>query len=127
MTDNKIVKALECCKSRECGECPRLYNDFPDSHECKADLMEKVYNLIDRQKAEVERLKAYNHNLLSANVGMSCNWLDEIKKAKSEAVREFAKEFVADLSHMLTYDKDYIKAKIFNLVETKEKEMVGDE
>jgi hypothetical protein len=47
-------------------------------------------------------------------------------EAKSEAIREFAKEFVADLSHMVTYDKDYIKAKIFNLVERKQKEMVGE-
>ena len=45
---------------------------------------------------------------------------------RDEAVRGFAEEFVSDLSPMLTYDKDYIKAKIFNLVETKEKEMVGD-
>lgn len=55
-TDNKIIKALECCKSQECGECSRLYNDFPDSHECKVDLMEKVYSLINCQKAEIERL-----------------------------------------------------------------------
>ena len=50
------MKALECCKSQECGECSRLCNDFPDSHECKVDLMEKVYSLINCQKAEIERL-----------------------------------------------------------------------
>ena len=55
-TDDEIMKALECCKSQECGECSRLCNDFPDSHECKVDLMEKVYSLINCQKAEIERL-----------------------------------------------------------------------
>ena len=55
-TDNEIIKALECCKSQECGECSRLCNDFPDSHECKVDLMEKVYSLINCQRAEIERL-----------------------------------------------------------------------
>ena len=56
-----------------------------------------------------------------------CEAVKDIQTAKSEAIKEFAKEFVADLSPMLTYDKDYVKAKIFKLVETKEKEMVGDD
>lgn len=52
MTDNKIIKALECCKKDDCDNCP---NDFGN---CYANLSGYALDLINRQQAEIEKLKA---------------------------------------------------------------------
>ena len=114
LKEDKIIKALECCKSQECAECSRLCNEFPDSHECKVDLMEKIYSLINRQKAEIERVQQKNSELESdlilktydyEHLLMKCKELQAISSsrkdrlmqtvvklqtAKSEAIKEFA-------------------------------------
>jgi hypothetical protein len=53
MTDNEIIKALECCKKDDCDNCP---NDFGN---CYANLAGYALDLINRQKAEIERLKDF--------------------------------------------------------------------
>lgn len=55
MTDAEVIKALECCKSRECPECSRLHYAFPNEHECRFDLMEKVYDLINRLRNDAKK------------------------------------------------------------------------
>ena len=57
MTDNEIIKALECCKNKRCVSCP--YDDVADKFaECSAKLVNDAHGLINRQKAEIERLSA---------------------------------------------------------------------
>ena len=52
MTDNEIIKALECCINDKCQECP-LNKLF-----CGREVAtEYALDLINRQKAEIERLK----------------------------------------------------------------------
>ena len=52
MTDNEIIKALECCSNGEpCANCP--YQKQCD----ETDLAEIALDLINRQQAEIERLK----------------------------------------------------------------------
>ncbi len=56
MTDNEIVKALECCNSEKeslCFECP--YHLC--SPACLTKRNEDVIDLINRQQAEIERLQ----------------------------------------------------------------------
>lgn len=54
MTDNEIIKALECCSNGEpCANCP--YQKQCD----ETDLAEIALDLINRQQAEIERLKAF--------------------------------------------------------------------
>lgn len=93
MNDNDIIKALECCRGgkREygCNKCP-LYCRVPA---CTGHLTEAALDLINRQKAENKTLTEYNDNLLSANAALSCNLLDEIKKARTEAIKEIAFRF----------------------------------
>lgn len=55
MTDNDIIKALECCILGYCRDC--FYGDTDQRH-CRDDLMQNALDLINRQKAEIERLKA---------------------------------------------------------------------
>lgn len=57
MTDNEIIKALECCSTdgRTCEECP--YNEqTTDENFCDEKLQADALDLINRQKAEIERL-----------------------------------------------------------------------
>ncbi|MGN0654430.1 MAG: hypothetical protein ACI4KD_05895 [Oscillospiraceae bacterium] len=56
MTDKEITNALECCcttKGGGCKQCP--LNDYgkPD---CQLVMATEAYKLINRQKAEIERL-----------------------------------------------------------------------
>ena len=140
MNDEQIVKALECCinpDSGTCSGCPleennhlKLCIDIMTQNALdlinrqKAE-MEKALATIDGLEAEIERLKRQNGRLEYAFVAeCELSACSRKKEIRDEAIKEFAKEFVADLSHMLTYDKNYIKAKIFKLVE--EKEMAGE-
>ena len=121
MTDNEIVKALECCDMAggafDCKKCP----NFKDFAECKESLSRCALDLINRQKVEIERLNGY---------------LDVISystdKIKAEAIKEFAerlKEKACRIS--VSYKGEIIPERteyhigevdIDNLV----KEMVGD-
>ena len=54
MNDNDIVKALLCCKDADCLSCPRWTEEWY-SGQCN-DFLQEVLGLINRQKAEIERL-----------------------------------------------------------------------
>ena len=73
MTDEQIIKALECCSTdvRE-NTCPKCA--FYKKHRCSTLMLNAVSDLIIRQKAEIERL------------------LQKLQQAKSEAIKEFAEE-----------------------------------
>ena len=58
MTDNEIIKAFELCFAKRgtiltCGKCP--YHNFGKL--CKVKRDKDALDLINRQKAEIERLK----------------------------------------------------------------------
>lgn len=56
MTDEQIIRALECCKeicAPPCGKCP--LNDAEGT--CEEELIGYALDLINRQKAEIENLK----------------------------------------------------------------------
>lgn len=86
MTDNDIIKALECCgcDNYQCDNCPYAYKT--------CTVYKDSLDLINRQKAEIERLTAmleaaedYLYPLPFKNA-----FDDELAKAKSEAIKEFA-------------------------------------
>ena len=80
MTDNEIIKALECCVKTEfisdCAKCEMFAID------CKDILIENALDLINRQKAETESLKHRKTELQIRN--------QELQHAKPEAIKEFA-------------------------------------
>ena len=63
VTDEQIIKALECCSTdvRE-NTCPKCA--FYKKHRCSTLMLNAVSDLINRQKAEIERLKSQNTLLL---------------------------------------------------------------
>ena len=105
MTDNDIIKALECCTSDgcTCRECP--YEDTKhivneefetmsngktyDAWSCDEWLKIDLLDLINRQKAEIERLTTLAElGNIRANGYRAMR--DKAKNAKAEAIKEFA-------------------------------------
>lgn len=114
--DNEIIKALECCvqNTREaCVECPI---GFEGRDLCLNVAMEEAIGLINRQKAEIERLERV----------VSIKQKNK-QTIKSEAIKEFAKRLkevmVAthkDINGYRRYEtEDYYIDKLV-------KEMVGE-
>ena len=93
MTDEQIIKALERCFTRgfdesTCYECPF----YTATAKCAEDLRDSVLDLINRQKAEIARLTAkilVKDNINHYNTAQLRIAREELRTAKSEAIREF--------------------------------------
>lgn len=86
-TDEEIIKALDICTQQNssipCCDCP-CWND--DEQECEVIDDTVILELINRQKAEIERLKGSTivNNIMESQ---------RIKReAKAEAYKEFAEK-----------------------------------
>ena len=118
MTDNEIIKALECCSTGETyADCEK--NDCPlylgITMGCKyIDKENQLYSdaldLINRQQAEIERLekteieiddfcrRLCRMRMLNGNAIASYEDLQNyIQEAKSEAIKEFADKVKQEL------------------------------
>ena len=71
-TDEEVIKALECCGNQ-------MYSCT--DKQCKAKTLGDALDLINRQKAEIERLNLENLQMVAS-----------IKRLKSEAIKEFWNE-----------------------------------
>ena len=57
MTDNDIIKALECCiNAEDCDACP-YFVETDGERDCKGIDWKDVLDLINRQQAEIDNLK----------------------------------------------------------------------
>ena len=124
MTDNDIIKALECCTDESyenCNECPYSI----DAERCeRMKLLEDILDLINHQKAEIERLKKEIQTTKDAYIMLQTK--NEI--IKSEAVKEcLAKVKNYIKTHCNPYGKpdfDYdTSIKILNFIDNLVKEM----
>ena len=97
MTDNEIIKALVCCSNScddgfaKCDECPR----FEEGSGCTLRTMKDAFDLINRQKAEIERLLKIIADKEDSCMGLATQLKitnELLKTAKSEAIKEFAEE-----------------------------------
>ena len=88
MTDEQIVKALECCGNmNECKkECP--LDDLGGIDKCIHTLMLNALDLIKRQQAEIEDLKADKEALINGQLTIQKMYIE----ARDKAVREFAEK-----------------------------------
>lgn len=116
MTDNEIIEALECCKNGKCitRNCP--YSHYPyEGDECHPALAKAALDLINRQKAEIERLKGCVKSEEEVRVIANATVQAGIGIIKAEAVKEFAerlKEYVESYDVTTGY-----KITIVNAVE----------
>lgn len=80
MTDNEIIKALRCCSRTDktvwCPDCPLFGREETD---CLPQKAKAALDLINRQKAEIEELRADNNYLF-----------ETMPRIKTEAIKEFA-------------------------------------
>jgi histone H3/H4 len=87
MTDNEIIKALECCSSGSYG----CENGCPLDKECDSPIngsekiMKSALDLINRQKAEIERLTPECEECAGCN-----QWKCDCFNERAEAIKEFA-------------------------------------
>lgn len=101
MTDNEIIKALDCCAN--CESCDFETTNCPlvEEMECRSLLAQKALDLITRQQAENDTLKNVIKNSFLEKAG--CN-IDPLAEIKSEAYKEFAdrlKETFPNNSHWI--------------------------
>lgn len=98
LTDNEIIKALECCRCDDgdlsnCEDCPLV--ECKNIFVCHSKLSTNALDLINRQKAEI----SVKNKLL------------DIAEAKFEKIRaEAYKEFVEELKATGAGGLDYVTA-----------------
>ena len=99
MKDEQIIKALECCATDDvddCFQCP--YGNIvykPGDGRCVNRCRKDAIDLINRQKAEIKRLTAkilVKDNINNYNTAQLRIAREELRTAKSEAIKEFARE-----------------------------------
>ena len=129
MTDNEIMKAMECVMGNDvnCSEC--TYQKVLPFPSCRMMCAKNALDLINRQKAEIEKLKG---STIVSNIMES----QRIKReAKAEAIKKFATKFLEKIHehHYLLTDpynsKDYgmFTTGIEQTVNESKTEMVGEE
>jgi urease gamma subunit len=116
MTDKQIIKALECCHNGgKCDDCP-----CERTGDCNFEY--EVLDLINRQKAKIERL-ADSNGRLRESVGLMLNYPDGIERIKAEAIKEFA-ERLKSYAHEISCNVLLVVTK--DDIDTLVKEMVGE-
>lgn len=117
MTDNEIIKAVECCIKNNCDLCPFCEMDI---YSCENELLAKIMSIIKRQQAEIERLKS---NVFGMEFETAM-YKAISESARAEAIKEFAENLKYDwFRGFNAYGIGAIHARIDAAV----KEMVGAE
>lgn len=86
-----VMMALEWCSCYD-GNCPTDCPLFTDT-ECYQTLSKNVLYLLREKDAEIERLTAYNANLLCANTDITNRHKDYVEEAERIARRDAITEF----------------------------------
>lgn len=106
MTKEDIKKAFDICCSaqKSCNGCPLLGLEKQNGRGCKYNLFTSVFDLVNEQEKEIERLKAENEELRNekwdAQDDLDC-YYDEmptkIKQAKIDVLNKL-KDYVNQLA-----------------------------
>ena len=90
MTDEQIIKALECCTQNVgCNGCPFVNSTdikYRGGYACAETMRKSALNLINRQKEEIERLNIELQFMRNASNSYKIHY----ETTKSEAIKEFA-------------------------------------
>ena len=98
MTDNEIIKALECIASDKdvlCKGCS--YNKYY-LNQCHKENAKDAINLINRQKAEIERLLVEKDNLFKEYKGFVLQATQDMREIRASVagINNRVKEMVGD-------------------------------
>ncbi len=151
MTDAEIIKALECCAVHgllKCEKCPKKNEGVT----CMYALSKDALDLINRQKAQIEKLEKVEHfatetihkqvaeieksekefndkfnSLVASNVYL----INRVDKARTEAIKEFAFDLTEEVKQIdMTKpheDKDDIRIHVYDIIDSLVKEKEGKE
>lgn len=100
MTDEEIIKALECCMKIDCQNCPAYVTN---NQSCKGIQIFDVVTLINRQKAEIDKLKIENCALSEKRITFP-ERLKIAKHARAETIKEFAERLIRNITMNNTND-----------------------
>ena len=131
-TDEEIIEALDLCTQQNgsipCYDCP-CWNH--DEQECEGIDYTATFDLINRQKAEIERLKEcpkcvyeYDGEITEYCVQGPCSNFKTVEQIKSEAYEEFVERLK---SYLLLNKKGEVSVISFENIDNLLKEMVGEE
>ena len=121
MTDDDIIKAMQCVigNSVNCSEC--TYQKVLPFPSCTRMCAKDALDLINRQKAEIERLKRdiaiHKHVHEESNAAYQIL----VKQAKNQAIHEFVKKF----KDRVVNKYEYVQVDIFDELDNFTKEMTG--
>ena len=142
MTDNEILKALECCVTPcTCGDCP-MRKKQKSLGNCSGGCVELLcvhaHDLICSQRKELDKYRHIEQTVkdfwselkkMSAFKNLQeptlTELLEYIDQTNSEAIKEFAERLKDDVCNICpdrVFEYDEVESTIDNLV----KEMVGD-
>ena len=107
LTDNEIIKALECCLIKE--YIVAYYDD-------EEIIVSDILNLIKRQQAEIIRLKNKNSKVRN-----------ERNRARAKAIKEFAERLETRCYPWETYGHFHSLVTSEECIDNLVKEMVGDD
>lgn len=122
MTDNEIIKALECCKKDRfkprCRKCP--LSRYAD---CQIRLEHEIFPFVNRQRAEIERL----HKEVGYWEAETKEARADIDQAVAESIKKFAEVIVSDYPEMECYLNCRAASILFAAyLDNTRKEMVGE-
>ena len=128
MTDNEIIKAMQCVIGKEmlCSEC--TYQKVLPFPSCRMMCAKNALDLINRQKAENERLKAENKSIrycyeqaksyndtLAESCEKNCKHFN--MTTRTEAIKEFAERLKSRLANLSVQTKTHGRKTTPNYVD----------
>lgn len=124
MTDNEIIKALKSEADYNCDMCCDN-NENCMEDDCGKIISENALDLINRQKAEIDKLKSRNNFLEIEYKNQSNLFWERVEGAKSEAIREFAERLKKEVN-MISYGTGFEYNDIITTIDDLVKEMTED-
>ena len=112
MTDNEIIKYMQCVMGNDvsCSEC--TYQKVLPFPSCRMMCAKNALNLINRQKAENDSLKV---DLAKCSIRLD-NLYKTADEIKSEAIKEFAERLKENYCFTDRWGKIIPKSTVDNLV-----------
>ena len=125
MTDAEIIKALEYCinyKDGHCENCP--YRENEKGIYCVRYLAQNSLDLINRQKAEIERLNKQAEEMKEGNARLYLRF----NTAKNKGINEFAERLKEEACGNDLYDRSgySVKAVTIEDINNVKREMEGE-
>lgn len=128
-TDEEIIKALEYCNAdrNECDKC--VFQRECESNPFYSAVAEHALELINRQKSEIERLRAKVETRTQEKLALGRIYTQKLKTVKYETFYEAYKEFAERIRECCDLNNDLSTDAWLSVIADIDgvlKEMVGE-